>query len=199
MRVEIVRRVGIFGGTFDPIHYGHLVAASEVVAQCGLDEVVFVPTGDPWQKVGREVAGADDRLAMTRIAVENDARFSVSTVDIDRDGFTYAVDTVADVRAAHDAPVELSFIIGADTLEKLHTWHRIEDLYKSVEFIAVNRPGHSRSRVELPDDARVRFVDMPGVDISSSECRRRIREGRPVRYLLPDLVDVYIADHGLYR
>ncbi|GAB3645191.1 nicotinate-nicotinamide nucleotide adenylyltransferase [Glycomyces tarimensis] len=193
------RRVGIFGGTFDPPHLGHLVAASEAAARSPLDEVVFVPTGDPWQKNRHQVTDAPTRLAMTRLAAEPDPRFRVSTCDIDRAGRTYAVDTVADVRAEYDHPVDLYFIFGADSLENLHTWHRVDELCRVVKFIALNRQGHSRRRVDTSFGVEVDFVDMPGVDVSSSECRRRVADAEPIRYLVPDAVDDYIAERGLYR
>lgn len=194
-----VRRIGVFGGTFDPPHLGHLVAASEAAFRCALDEVVFVPTGDPWQKHHLEVTDAAARLAMTRSAVESDPLFGVSTCDIERDGATYAVDTVADVRAEYDEDVELYFIIGADSLANLHTWHRVEELCKAVRFIALNRPGHSRREVDTSFGAQVEFIDMPAVDVSSTECRQRVRDGRPIRYLVPDAVEAYVREHGLYR
>ena len=192
-------RIGIFGGTFDPPHLGHLVAASEAASQVGLDEVVFVPTGDPWQKNHRSVTDSASRLAMTRLAIGGDARFRVSTCDIDRDGFTYAVDTVADVRAEHEEDAEMYFIFGADSLENLHTWHRFEELVAVTEFVALNRPGHSRRAAEVAAEVRVEFVDMPGVDISSSDCRRRVKAGEPIRYLVPASVEDYIREHRLYR
>lgn len=194
-----VRRIGVFGGTFDPPHLGHLVAAGEAAYRCRLDEVVFVPTGDPWQKHHLNVTAAAVRLAMTRSAVESDPFFRVSTCDIDREGPTYAVDTVADVRAEYDEDVELYFIIGADSLANLHTWHRVEELCKAVKFIALNRPGHSRREVDTSFGVEVEFIDMPGVDISSTECRERVRAGEPIRYLVTDPVAAYIREHGLYR
>lgn len=193
------RRVGVFGGTFDPPHLGHLVAAGEAAYRCRLDEVVFVPTGDPWQKQHRNVTDAAARLEMTRSAVESDPLFRVSTCDIDRDGPTYAVDTVADVRAEYDGDVDLHFIIGADSLENLHTWHRVEELSKAVKFIALNRPGHSRSQVDTSFGVEVEFIDMPAVDLSSTECRERVRAGEPIRYLVADRVAAYIGEHALYR
>ena len=194
-----VRRIGVFGGTFDPPHLGHLVAASEAAFRYLLDEVVFVPTGDPWQKQHLNVTDAVARLAMTRLAVESDPLLRVSTCDVDREGATYAVDTVADVRAEYDEDVNLYFIIGADSLANLHTWHRVEELCKAVKFIALNRPGHSRREVDTSFGVEVEFIDMPGVDVSSTECRQRVRNGQPIRYLVPDRVAAYISDHGLYR
>lgn len=193
-----VRRVGVFGGTFDPPHLGHLVAASEAAFECRLDEVVFVPAGDPWQKHHLNVTKAPARLAMTMLAIGDDPLFRISTCDIDRDGPTYAVDTVSDVGAEYEGEVDLHFIIGADSLENLHTWHRVEELCKSVKFIALNRPGHSRSEVDTSFGVEVEFIDMPAVDLSSTECRQRVRDGQPLRYLVPDPVAAYIAEHGLY-
>ncbi|WP_307792899.1 nicotinate-nucleotide adenylyltransferase [Glycomyces niveus] len=194
-----VRSIGIFGGTFDPPHLGHLVAASEAAFRCALDEVVFVPAGDPWQKHHLKVTDAGARLAMTRSAVESDPLFRVSTCDIDRAGATYAVDTVADVGAEYDEEVDLYFIIGADSLENLHTWHRVEELCRAVRFIALNRHGHSRREVDTSFGARVEFIDMPAVDLSSTECRQRVRDEQPIRYLVPEAVEAYVREHGLYR
>ncbi|THV24352.1 nicotinate-nucleotide adenylyltransferase [Glycomyces paridis] len=193
-----VRRVGVFGGTFDPPHLGHLVAASEAAFECGLDEVVFVPAGDPWQKHHLNVTKAEARLAMTALAVAGDPLFRISVCDIEREGPTYAVDTVADVRGEYNGDVELYFIIGADSLENLHTWHRVEELCKAVSFIALNRPGHSRSEVDTSFGAQVEYIDMPAVDLSSTECRQRVRDGQPLRYLVPEAVAAYVEEHGLY-
>lgn len=193
-----VRRVGVFGGTFDPPHLGHLVAASEAAFRCRLEEVVFVPTGDPWQKQHLKVTNAAARLEMTRSAVEPDPTFRVSTCDIDREGPTYAVDTVNDVQAEYDEDVDLYFILGADSLENLHTWHRVEELTKAVKFIALNRPGHSRREVDTSFGVDVEFIDMPAVDLSSTECRDRVRAGEPIRYLVTDRVAAYIREHALY-
>jgi nicotinate-nucleotide adenylyltransferase len=193
------RRIGVFGGTFDPPHLGHLVAAAEAAFRCRLDEVVFVPTGDPWQKHHMAVTNAAVRLAMTRLAVESDQLFRVSTCDVDRDGPTYAVDTVADIRAEYAGDVDLHFIMGADSLENLHTWHRVEELTKAVKFIALNRPGHSRREVDTSFGVDVEFIDMPSVDLSSTECRERVRAGEPIRYLVTDRVAAYIHEHALYR
>lgn len=198
MRDLPVRRIGVFGGTFDPPHLGHLVAASEAAFECRLDEVVFVPAGDPWQKHHLNVTKAAARLAMTTLAIGDDPLFRISTCDIDRDGPTYAVDTVADVRAEYETEVDLHFIIGADSLANLHTWHRVEELCKAVKFIALNRPGHSRREVDTSFGVEVEFIDMPAVDLSSTECRQRVRDRQPLRYLVPDPVAAYIADHGLY-
>lgn len=191
--------IGIMGGTFDPIHYGHLALASEAAEHLRLDEVNFVPAGDPWQKADQEVLAARHRWEMTCRATIDDSRFTVSRVDIDRVGATYAIDTVQDLRQEYSEPVQLFFIIGADTLENLSTWHRIDQLWPEVTFAAVNRPGHSRKSALLPTDARIEYVDMPGIDVSSTDCRNRVRQGRSIRYLTPDSVIEYINEWNLYH
>lgn len=192
-------RIGIMGGTFDPIHYGHLALGSAAAEDLGLDRVLFVPTGKPWQKAHSVVSEPHHRWEMTRRAVEADERFSISPVDIDRTGPTYAIDTVADVENEYPGPISVFFIVGADTLENLSTWHRVDDLCSRVTFVAVNRPGHSRSSAEIPSSATVTSVDMPGIDVSSTDCRNRIKDGRTIRYFTPDSVMEYIDQKMLYR
>jgi nicotinate-nucleotide adenylyltransferase len=190
------RRVGVMGGTFDPIHHGHLVAASEVAAQFGLDEVVFVPTGEPWQKGLRMVSAPEHRYLMTVIATASNPRFWVSRVDVDRPGPTYAVDTIRDLAAQHPDD-ELFFITGADALAQILSWKDQEDALRLAHFIGVTRPGYVLSDAHLPADA-VTLVDVPAMAISSSVCRQRVRAGEPVWYLVPDGVVQYIAKHDLY-
>lgn len=185
------------GGTFDPIHIGHLVAASEVAHEFGLDEVIFVPTGQPWQKADKSVSPAEDRYLMTVIATADDPRFSVSRVDVDRDGPTYTVDTLADLHAEHP-DAELFFITGADALNAILTWHRAEEVLELAHFIGVTRPGHQLGEIELPDGSAT-LVQIPALAISSTDCRERIKRGAPVTYLLPAGVERYIAKRGLFR
>jgi nicotinate-nucleotide adenylyltransferase len=185
------------GGTFDPIHHGHLVAASEVADEFDLDEVVFVPTGTPLFKAGREVASAEDRYLMTVIATSSNPRFTVSRVDIDRPGPTFTTDTLADLRAERPGP-ELYFITGADALAEIMSWKDAEQLWRQAHFVGVTRPGHALSSKGLPA-GRVSLLEVPALAISSTDCRARIRAGRPVWYLVPDGVVRYIAKHGLYR
>lgn len=192
------RRVGIMGGTFDPIHHGHLVAASEVAGQFALDEVVFVPTGQPWQKEHEEVSLAEDRYLMTVIATASNPRFNVSRVDIERPGPTYAVDTLSDLRAAYGPDVDLFFITGADALEKILTWKGVDQLFATAHFIGVTRPGFELSAAHLPADA-VSLIQVPAMAISSTDCRSRVAAGQPVWYLVPDGVVQYIAKRHLYR
>ena len=185
------------GGTFDPIHHGHLVAASEVADRFGLDEVVFVPTGQPWQKAEREVSKAEDRYLMTVVATASNPRFSVSRVDIDRGGPTYTADTLTDLKAEYP-DAELFFITGADALAQILSWHRLDELFKLAHFIGVTRPGYELEDDHLPDGA-VTLVEVPAMAISSTDCRRRVAEGHPVWYLVPDGVVQYISKRGLYR
>jgi len=185
------------GGTFDPIHHGHLVAASEVAAQYDLDEVVFVPTGAPSFKQDVVVTPAEHRYLMTVIATASNPRFTVSRVDIDRAGLTYTVDTLRDL--AEERPdADLYFITGADAVEQILTWKDSAELFERAQFVAVTRPGHTLSVAGLPSD-RVSQWEIPALAISSTDVRARARGGKPVWYLVPDGVVQYIAKHGLYR
>ena len=185
------------GGTFDPVHHGHLVAASEVATRFELDEVIFVPTGEPWQKHQRVVSPAEHRYLMTVIATASNPRFWVSRVDIDRPGPTYTVDTIRDLADEHP-DAELFFITGADALAQILSWKDAEDALKLAHFVGVTRPGYELSGDHLPADS-VTLVDVPAMAISSSAVRDRVRAGRPVWYLVPDGVVQYIGKHGLYR
>ena len=191
------QRIGVMGGTFDPIHHGHLVAASEVAQVFTLDEVVFVPTGQPWQKDDRKVSASEDRYLMTVIATASNPRFSVSRVDIDRPGRTYTIDTLRDLRAAAGPYDELFFITGADALAEILTWHAADELFTLAHFVGCTRPGHRLSGAGLPD-GKVSLVEIPALAISSTECRARVGAGQPVWYLVPDGVVQYIAKRRLY-
>lgn len=197
------RRLGVMGGTFDPVHNGHLVAASEVADMFDLDEVVFVPTGQPWQKE-RHVTAAEDRYLMTVIATASNPRFSVSRVDIDRGGPTYTNDTLRDL-AALNPDSDLYFITGADALASILTWQGWEEVFGLAKFIGVSRPGYelSDSHIKeafgrLADDA-ITLVEVPALAISSTDCRTRAARGRPIWYLVPDGVVQYVTKRRLYR
>jgi nicotinate-nucleotide adenylyltransferase len=193
-------RVGVMGGTFDPIHNGHLVAASEVQAWFHLDEVVFVPTGQPWQKSEGDVSAAEDRYLMTVVATASNPRFSVSRVDIDRAGPTYTIDTLRDLRRSRP-DVEFFFITGTDALAQILTWHDADGVFELAHFVGCTRPGTAIDAMTLeglPAD-RVTIIEVPALAISSTECRSRARKGEPVWYLVPDGVVQYIAKRGLYR
>ena len=190
------RAIGVMGGTFDPIHYGHLVAASEVAHDFALDEVVFVPTGVPWQK--GTPAQAEHRYLMTVIATATDPRFTVSRVDIDREGPTYTVDTLADLQAGYGPEAQLHFITGADALAKVLTWHDPGQILRAARLIGVTRPDHEIVLTGLPADL-VSVVAVPALAISSTDIRQRVRDGRPIAFLTPPGVAAYIRKHRLYR
>ncbi len=184
------------GGTFDPIHHGHLVAASEVQSLLDLDEVVFVPTGQPWQKEGRDVAPAEHRYLMAVVATASNPRFTVSRVDIDRDGPTYTIDTLRDLHEQRP-DAELFFITGADALAQILSWKDAEELWSLARFVGVTRPGYELSETGLPAE-RVTLSEVPAMAISSTDCRARVRGGEPIWYLVPDGVVQHISKHHLY-
>jgi nicotinate-nucleotide adenylyltransferase len=190
-------RIGIMGGTFDPIHHGHLVAASEAAHVFALDEVIFVPTGMPYQKTGRTVSAGEDRYLMTVIATASNPRFSVSRVDIDRPGETFTIDTLRDLRAERGPDAELFFITGADALTQIISWRDADELFKLAHFVGCTRPGHQLSLAGLPDDA-VSLIEIPALAISSTECRARVRSGGPIWYLVPEGIAQYISKRKLY-
>lgn len=188
------RRVGVMGGTFDPIHHGHLVAASEVAKSYDLDEVIFVPTGQPWHK--ENVSAAEHRYLMTVIATASNPNFRVSRVDVDRDGDTYTVDTLRDLHAERP-DAELFFITGADAVAQIVSWKDKDELWELAHFIAVSRPGHELTLSGLPSK-HISLLEVPALSISSTDCRSRVSTGYPVWYLVPDGVVQYIAKHDLY-
>jgi len=193
------RKIGIMGGTFDPIHNGHLVAASEVADRFALDEVLFVPTGQPWQKVEREVSLPEDRYLMTVIATASNPRFSASRVDIDRGGPTYTKDTLRDL-ARQNPDTDLFFITGADALSDIFTWRDADELFDLAHFVGCTRPGFTMDRSTLtgmPED-KVTILEIPALAISSTDCRKRRMRGEPVWYLVPDGVVQYITKYALY-
>ncbi|MFM1784994.1 MAG: hypothetical protein RLZZ108_18 [Actinomycetota bacterium] len=187
-------RLGVMGGTFDPIHHGHLVAASEVASVFNLDEVIFVPTGQPWQK--GEVTEGEHRYLMSVIATASNPRFKVSRVDIDRDGPTYTVDTLTDIKAAYPE-AELFFITGADAVAQILAWKDVDKIWELAHFIAVSRPGH---KLEIPDvpTGAIETLVIPALAISSTDVRNRVKTKKPVWYLVPDGVVQYIGKHNLY-
>lgn len=195
MSVTATPRVGVMGGTFDPIHHGHLVAASEVAQWFDLDEVIFVPTGQPWQKSG--VSQSEHRYLMTVIATASNPRFTVSRVDIDRSGPTYTIDTLRELKAQRP-DADLYFITGADAITQILSWRDHDELWDLAHFVAVSRPGHVLNTDGLPTED-VSQLEIPALAISSTDCRDRVRQGHPVWYLVPDGVVQYIAKHHLYR
>ena len=188
-------RLGVMGGTFDPIHHGHLVAASEVAGEFDLDEVVFVPTGHPWQKVAGAVSPAEHRYLMTVIATASNPRFTVSRVDIERNGPTFTVDTLRDLKRQRPE-ADLFFITGADVMAEILTWKGAEELWQLAHFVGVTRPGHDLAAPV--GSSGVNLLEVPAMAISSTDCRARVAEHKPVWYLVPDGVVQYINKYGLY-
>ena len=188
-------RIGVMGGTFDPIHHGHLVAASEVAQSLGLDEVMFVPTGAPSYKA--DVTPAEHRYLMTVIATASNPTFTVSRVDIDRHKPTFTIDTLRDIRSQRP-DADLYFITGADAIAQILSWKDVDELWRLAHFVAVSRPGHVLSVSGLPEQD-VSLLEVPALAISSTDCRDRVRRGFPVWYLVPDGVVQYISKHHLYR
>lgn len=192
------RRVGVLGGTFDPIHLGHLVAASEALHQLELDEVVFVPAGRPWQK--SEYAHQEDRFMMTSLAVTAHARFSASRIELDRRGPTYTVDTLQTMREFWGAGSSLFFIAGADAVAKLSTWRDVAGLGELVEVVAFSRPGTQAAEI-VPEEGwpRLHLLDMPAIGVSGTDIRARVAAGAPIDFLVPAEVASYIRAHALYE
>jgi nicotinate-nucleotide adenylyltransferase len=190
------------GGTFDPIHHGHLVTAEEALWQFDLAEVIFVPTGQPWMKAEREVTPAEHRYLMTVIATASNPRFSVSRIEVERQGPTYAVDTLQELRRTAEDELELYFITGADAMLEILHWKDPERVLSEAHFIAATRPGYDIARFEREaptSDPRVTVMDVPALAISSTDIRRRVGEGESIRYLVPEGVQTYVEKAGLYR
>ncbi|MDQ4144290.1 MAG: nicotinate-nucleotide adenylyltransferase [Actinomycetota bacterium] len=191
------RRLGVMGGTFDPIHLGHLIIASEALHELGLDRMVFMPTGRPWQKKAQ--SSSEDRYLMTVLGTSGNPRFAVSRMELDRVGPTYTADTMQQLRDFHGPETELFFVAGADAVLKLGTWERIESLGALAEVVAVTRPGFALEGLDpRPQWPRIRVMATPDLDISSTDVRARVAKGRPIDYLVPAEVVSYIREHGLY-
>lgn len=188
--------IGVMGGTFDPIHHGHLVAASEVMDVFHLDKVIFVPTAMQPFKAGQHVTSAEDRYLMAVIATASNPRFEVSRVDIDRGGTTYTIDTLTDLQD-QQPDADYFFITGADALAQIRQWRDADKLMDMAHFIGVTRPGHVLDSAELPRDS-VSLMEVPAMAISSTDVRHRVASSRPIWYLVPDGVVQYINKHGLY-
>ena len=185
-------RLGILGGTFDPIHVGHLAAASEVHFVLGLDSVLLIPANaQPLKPV--PIASGKDRLAMCHAAAASDPRLQVSDVDLRRGGATYSVDTLGDLRKQHPG-ADFFFIMGADALATLPRWKDYASLVTLATFVGVTRPGHSLEQLDAPHV----LVEVPALAVSSTDVRDRLRAGAPIRYLVPDAVAQYVEDHQLY-
>jgi nicotinate-nucleotide adenylyltransferase len=185
------------GGTFDPIHIGHLVAASEAAYTFGLDRVIFMPTGRPWQK--DHYTDPEDRFMMTSLGAAGHPSFAVSRMELDRKGPTYTADTMQMLREFHGPDIKLYFIAGADAVLKLGTWRKLEELRSYAELIAVTRPGSDlHSLTPESNWPVVHVLEIPGVNVSASEIRARVAEGRPIDFLVPSEVADYIRSRGLF-
>ncbi|MGH2576230.1 MAG: nicotinate-nucleotide adenylyltransferase [Actinomycetota bacterium] len=190
------------GGTFDPIHHGHLLTAEEAAVQFGLNEVVFVPTGQPWMKEERDVSSPEHRYLMTVIATASNPRFFVSRLEVDREGPTYTVDTLRELKEQRGGDVDLFFVTGADAVLEIFQWKDPDEILELAHFIAATRPGYDLARFEAEEPSRhknVSVMNIPALAISSTDIRERVREGRPIRYLVPEGVESYIEKAGLYR
>ena len=198
-------RRGILGGTFDPIHTGHLILAQEVQWRLGLDEIWFVPTGEPWMKRGEQLTGKDHRKAMVELAIGENATFRLSTAELERPGDTYTVDTLEQLRSDELKNDDVMFIMGVDTFTSLHRWKNPGRILELVRLVVALRPGYGTidlNELEAIDPTageRVMTVEMPLIEISGTELRRRAAAGEPIHYLVPDSVRQYIESEGLYR
>lgn len=196
-------RLGVMGGTFDPIHYGHLVTAEEGLHQFELDEVVFVPTGSPWMKEpGDVVSPAEDRYLMTVIATASNPRFRVSRIEVDREGSTYTVETLRSLREELGPGADLFFITGVDAILEIFQWKESHELFELAHFIAATRPGYDVAEFEAQaggDHPGITVMNIPALAISSTDIRDRVSQGRPIRYLVPEGVNSYVQKAGLYH
>jgi len=192
-----VRRLGVMGGTFDPIHVGHLVAASEALYVFDLDRVLFVPTGQPWQKTS--YSDAEDRFMMASLGAATHRCFGVSRIELDRKGPTYTAETMRTLKEFHGLDTELFFILGADAALRFGTWRNAEGLADHTELIAVTRPGFALGQIETRDTwPRIHLMEIPDIDVSATDIRHRVRSGRPIDYLVPSGVVSYIHERALY-
>ncbi|MDA8235280.1 MAG: nicotinate-nucleotide adenylyltransferase [Clostridia bacterium] len=198
-------KIGLMGGTFDPVHYGHMVTAEAARYEFQLDKVIFVPSGHPPHKAGSPVTGAEHRYFMTALAVTSNPNFEVSKVEIDRVGPSYTVDTIKYFLDQYHGEAEVYFITGVDAIREILTWRKVEDLLELCYFIAATRPGyqlwemHQRLSVLLSHQLeRIKTMEVPALAISSTDIRNRVRKGRPIKYLLPELVESYIIKNKLY-
>jgi nicotinate-nucleotide adenylyltransferase len=195
-------RLGVMGGTFDPIHYGHLETAEEALHQFDLDGVMFVPTGRPWMKEHEVVSPAEDRYLMTVIATASNPLFSVSRMEVDRDGPTYTVETLRTLKEEFGEDVDLFFITGADAVLEIVQWKDPNELFELARFIAATRPGYDMGPLETAaptDHPRIDVMHIPALAISSTDIRARVAKGEPIRYLVPEGVKSYVEKAGLYR
>jgi nicotinate-nucleotide adenylyltransferase len=198
-------KLGLMGGTFNPIHYGHLAAAEECRVRLQLDRVLFIPAGEPPHKRGRPVTPAADRVAMVELAIADNPRFELCRIEVERIGPSYTADTLAELRQIHGPSVELYFVVGMDSLAEILTWHEPARIAELARLVAVSRGGYAAFDPGLLEpgipDARRRVIVLPGPEltISSTDLRERVAHGLPIRYQVPPSVEDYVRGHGLYR
>ena len=200
------RKIGVLGGTFDPIHLGHLIVAGDIREKLGLGEVLFIPAGRPWLKLREDkpISAAEHRLAMVRLAVASNPYFKVSTMEIERPGLSYSIDTILELKAKLGAGAEIYFIVGPDALAEFPKWKDPARLVEICQVVGIGRPAHSKVDLRKLEHSisgasqRIMLVDVPQIDISSTDIRRRVAQGLSIRYLVPEAVEKYIAEHGLY-
>jgi nicotinate-nucleotide adenylyltransferase len=198
-------RVGVFGGTFDPIHLGHLAVARSIQDTLRLDKVIFVPAGQPWLKAGTPVSPVNDRAEMVRLAIARRKAFDLSTIETDRPGPSYTVDTMETLQRQLGSDVALFFLLGSDALEDIPKWKEPQRLIQLCQLVAFARPGFGLPAMEALEAAmpgvsqRVVFAEVPQVNIRATDIRRRAAEGRSIQRLVPRAVERYILEHGLYK
>ncbi len=202
MAVEM--NIGVLGGTFDPVHNGHLVVAEEVKTRLNLDEIIFVPAGQPWLKAAKPISPAEHRLQMLRLAIADKPYFKLSTIEIERTGPSYTIDTIDELRDKFGSEDELFFILGWDSLAELPQWREPSRLIKMCYLVAVPRPGYPRPKLKTLEviirglSQRVMLMKKPEIDISASAIRERVARGLSIRHLVPEPVNRYIKEHRLY-
>lgn len=201
-----ILRIGVMGGTFDPIHYGHLVTAEAVRAEFKLDKVIFVPAGNPPHKKEQKVTDKTHRYLMTLLATATNPYFEVSSIEIDRKGYTYTIDTIRNFNCQYKGKAKFYFITGADALNQILTWKESALLLKTCEFVAATRPGYQYDvlfrdieYLTVHYDGKIHFVEVPSLAISSTDIRQRVKNGIPIKYLIPEPVETYIYKNNLYK
>jgi len=194
-----IKRIGIMGGVFDPIHCGHLFAAEEARVEFKLDEVIFVPCRQPAHKRGNDISDPEDRYLMTVLATSNNQFFEVSKVELNRPGPSYSIDTVKEFLKKYHHGVKIFFITGADAFLEVDSWYKSEELIKLCQFVAATRPGYDLNKLDKKFKKIIKIIEIPALAISSTDIRRRVREEKSIKYLLPQEVEEYIYKKGLYR
>ena len=199
-------RIGVLGGTFDPIHLGHLIVAEDIRQKLGLTEVLFIPAGQPWLKLKEEkpISAAEHRLAMVRLAIASNPYFKASSMEIERPGLSYSIDTILELKAKLGGEAEIYFIVGPDALGELPQWKEPARVIEACQVMGMNRPGYARPDLRKLEKSvpgvskRIMLIDVPQIDISSTEIRNRVAQGLSIRHLVPEAVEKYIMEHRLY-